>query len=425
MKKLDIHLRDSLRFDGSVVDFRIYDGSNFSKILKIVGPYHRKCYGIDTFCGLNEPSTIDRKHPNYNEIRKGQYAHSYDLTKKYLANSENRNYFILKTNHYNDLESIIPPDETFCFALVDVKQYAATKKVLEYVWNKISYGGTIYIANYNESLNYAEHEAVKEFIKDVWFEIDISRQMVIDGVKEKFLAIKCYPNKNKPKNWEEIQPKKSKVTIAMVLKTGGAVYDHQYVNALAKSIKENVSIPHELVCLTDDPKGFSQDVDKVIKLTNNYPTWWSKIELFKPNQFDTDTVFYMDLDTVVVGNIDKIVSYDGQFCGLRDFFALHSLGSGIMAWNPKYTENIYLKFTQNSTQIIRNYKEGDQRWIDENKPSIEYIQDIFPNQIVSFKKHCMKNDGKVIVPETAKIICFHGNPRPHTMKHLDFMKHWR
>lgn len=423
MRKLETHLIDSLPISGNIVDFRVFDGLYFSKLLKLSNEHNKVCYGIDTFIGLPEPDAIDLKHPNHNEIRKGQYRFEKEMTIKNIHRTGMSNYKLLKTNNYDDLETILPLDEKFCFAIIDLKQHKSTKKCLKYIWDKISYGGTLYVAVYDENLTHSSNVAITEFLKEKHLEINVSRQMIVDGAKEKFIAIKCYPSKSKPENWKDIHPKNEKVTIALVLRTGGEIYNHNYVNVLAKSIKNNVTIPHEIVCLTDDSTNFSKDIDRVIKFSHNWPTWWGKIELFKPNQFTTESVFYMDLDTIVVDNIDKIISYDGIFSGLRDFYALHSLGSGIMAFKPKHCEKIYNEFIKRSDYIIRNYKEGDQKWIDENKPSIEYIQDIYPNQIVSFKRHCL-NGNDVNIPSSAKIICFHGNPRPHTVKNEKIAKYW-
>ena len=421
MQKLNKHLHDSLRYDGSIIDFRAYDPSLVSHICKVAHDNAKRYYGINTFSGLPSPTKFDQSHPSPNAIRQGQYKTNKIVLDNAIKDIECGQ--IITTDNYNDLSDILPNDETYCFGLIDVKQYEPTKKCLEYLWDHISYGGTIFISHYNEQHRHSSNISIKQFIDAHQSEIDISRQMMVNGIRESFIAIKCYPSYKMPHNWKTIRAPQEKVTIALVLKTGGEIYDHRYVNALAKSIKANITIDHELVCLTDDATGISNNVDRIIPLTNDYPTWWSKIELFKPNQFTTKHVFYMDLDTLVVGNIDDIMSYDGDFTGLRDFYSMHSLGSGIMAWNPSLTNNIYTEFVKKSRSIIVNYREGDQRWIDEHKPSLEWIQDIYPNKIVSFKKHCMKNN-EINVPDSARIICFHGNPRPHTIKHDAITKHW-
>ena len=56
------------------------------------------------------------------------------------------------------------------------------------------------------------------------------------------------------------------LTIATVLKLGGPHYDVSYVNHIANSIKEHVTVPYEFVCLTDETAGFSTNVHKIIGL---------------------------------------------------------------------------------------------------------------------------------------------------------------
>jgi hypothetical protein len=96
-----------------------------------------------------------------------------------------------------------------------------------------------------------------------------------------------------------------------------------------------------------------------------------------------------------------------------------------MAWkiSPK-TEEIYKKFRIQSKNIMSVYQnEGDQKWIELNRPPIEYMQDAFPSKIVSFKRHCSTSQGTKI-PPNASIICFHGYPRPHSVLDPCIKLHW-
>ena len=102
------------------------------------------------------------------------------------------------------------------------------------------------------------------------------------------------------------------ITIALVLKTGG-VYDYKYVNNIVDAIKENVSVPHKIVCLCDDAEGISDKVDEIIPFKHNWPKWWGKIELFRPGLFGDEQVFYFDLDTIIVNNLHHILRYHGEF----------------------------------------------------------------------------------------------------------------
>lgn len=409
------HIRESATIDGDIVDFRIYDGVNFLETINIEALKHKHFIGHDTFTGLNVPSSHDLLSPNKSDVTQHKYASNELDTRNLVSkNSKYHNYTIHKTD-YKDLNNHL-----YSFAIIDLKQYIPTKTILNHVWDNISHGGTIWVSHYEESKHYAHHKAIKEFIEENQAYLEVSRQMLINNVREKYVAIKCYNPKFKK---EIIKKEHEKITIAMVLKTGGEVYDYKYVNALARSIKANITIDHELVCLTDNSYGFSSDVDRVIPFTHNYPKWWGKVELFDGNKFNTNKIFYFDLDTVIIDNIDHMLNYHGIFTGLRDLYNLYSFGSGVMGWDKKYTQNIYTDFLPISEKIMMNYRAGDQEWINEKKPSIDYIQDMFPKEIVSFKRHCFINN-QIIIPDKAKIICFHGNPRPHTIDHPILKQYW-
>lgn len=244
-----------------------------------------------------------------------------------------------------------------------------------------------------------------------------SKRMLIDGHKEAFTIIK--------KAKESIGATAScseKITIALVLKTGGGVYDHRYVNALAKNIKQHVTIPHEIVCLTDDSRGIDTEIVRAIPLQHGLPKWWSKIELFNSINFHTSRVFYMDLDTVVVDNIDEILIGTQQhaFVALRDFYHMFTLQTGIMAWHNGSFDHVYQKFVPRM-HYFASPEIGDHVWIGENASKTpEFFQDLYGNKVVSYKKDC--KNGRL--PSGTKIVCFHGNPRPHTVTDKFVLDNW-
>lgn len=102
--------------------------------------------------------------------------------------------------------------------------------------------------------------------------------------------------------------------IACVLKTGkhnnqGKITEYipSVVQWLKRQCDKFVTLPFRFVCLTDLD---SIEGVETIKLKHNFPNWWSKIELFRPDIFKGEKVFYMDLDTVIIDNIDHIINYD-------------------------------------------------------------------------------------------------------------------
>ncbi len=66
-------------------------------------------------------------------------------------------------------------------------------------------------------------------------------------------------------------------------------------------------LPKAMKLLPDRPEAFMYGV-KVVPLINQWQKcrgWWAKIELFRPDI--TDDLFYLDLDTVIAGDIRPIL----------------------------------------------------------------------------------------------------------------------
>lgn len=206
------------------------------------------------------------------------------------------------------------------------------------------------------------------------------------------------------------------ITVACVLKSGGD-FKPVDVERLRANVAQHILTEFKFVCLTDI--GYAEE--ETLPLLHNLPGWWSKMELFRLQ----GPVLYFDLDTVIVGNIDKLVDtvqrVGDNIITLRDF-GKDSLATGIVgfgmhdwSWLLKafLTEvslgaNFALE-TGRCRAIIagRRYK-GDQDWMAHILPagSVIYAQDIFRG-IYSWKLHCKKG-----IPNDANTVCFHGKPRP-------------
>ena len=418
------HLYDAMNVEGDLIEFGIYKGTSFSHLVSAAMNHGRMAYGIDSFKGLSEPSQYDWNDTNTLSYPKGKFAVDRNVAEASLKK------FLKEPTNYEILEGFIPsvlnnlPETNYAFAIVDLVHYYPTKQALEYIWDKMSYGGTIYLDNYFPTKNNLCSKAIKEFLEEHEDEIITSRQMMINGIREKELAIKCLREELKPKDWSKNKLLKRPLSVALVLRSGG-IYGPKHVNNISEAIKDNLTLDNKVFCLTDDRNGIGKSVDKVIQLKHNFPKWWSKVELFRPDIFERQQVLYVDLDTFIIDNIDDIALYDGEFCALRDFYHLHSMGSGLLSWHGKRANLIYDKFLEKSKNVISSYTEGDQRWIEENRPSVEYFQDVYPNQIVSFKRHCLKDGNEVNIPKKASIICFHGSPRPHEVTDPKVKRFWK
>lgn len=212
------------------------------------------------------------------------------------------------------------------------------------------------------------------------------------------------------------------INVVCVLRSGGKVgYNAEWVKKLKSAVERNLKIAHEFVCLSDC------DVPcKRIPLTDNGSGFWAKLELFRPNLFQ-GPVLYIDLDTVICGDITEIVDKikNEKFVMIEEpDNNIHS--SALMFWNGDYSYlwNLY------KSKSIDEWKElyskpplfGDQALISENTEH-KLIQNLCSNEwfhIASVK------DRKGVDFEKIKFLTFRKpSQKPSTMpEHPLVKKHW-
>lgn len=190
------------------------------------------------------------------------------------------------------------------------------------------------------------------------------------------------------------------VTVACVLRSGGD-YTPEYVERLAYGVQRHS--PWRFVALSDCSLDF-----ETIPLAHDWPGWWAKLELFRPGLFE-GPVLYLDLDTVIVGDLSPLMSVKHEFTMLADFFKPQYAASGVMAWEGDWSR-IYRAFASNpSGHIARcNTRQcfGDGGFIAKNlgrRPDIWQAR--CPNLIASRKVVATRNADE-------RIVCYHGRPRP-------------
>lgn len=206
------------------------------------------------------------------------------------------------------------------------------------------------------------------------------------------------------------------ITIATVCKSGG-IYDWNWVRKIKTSIYNNLTLPHNFVCMTD----LDMDCD-TIPLVANAPIWWSKLELFRPNLFK-GPVLYLDLDIVVCGSLDQIVK---QIINQNDFLMYFEsnkkpTNSSFMFWKGDYSniwkswnENFKCDDTKAKQWLVSEHKYhpnhvGQQEFTKHHLEHFSYIQDI-----VGFDKfkHIKKSDRKNWFKEDLSkksFLVFHGD----------------
>lgn len=155
-------------------------------------------------------------------------------------------------------------------------------------------------------------------------------------------------------------------------------------------------------------RGLQRNLDKyefMLISGSEWPGWWSKMQLFSPEI--TGDLLYFDLDTVITGPLTDILAVD-KLTVLSDFNVPNRMASGMMFIPEDERGYIWEHWIKSPDEHMAQWRgHGDGGFLSQFWEGAARWQDLLPGQIVSYKNHC-----KDMVPEDARVVCFHGRPRP-------------
>jgi hypothetical protein len=190
----------------------------------------------------------------------------------------------------------------------------------------------------------------------------------------------------------------------------GEKYTDDDVHILKDMVARNLG-DHRFRCLSDRSRS---GIDCTITGTG-WPGWWSKLELFLVAKGPT---LYLDLDTVVVDELTPLLS---RSLSMPANWAQSGHGgcqSSVMSWSGDYSAiakafNPRLLHEPESGNYGRYGDKrlwGDQEFITEQmgEPRSYAAYGVTAMRgVVSYKYHCRQG-----LPEGARVVCFHGTPKP-------------
>ncbi len=215
----------------------------------------------------------------------------------------------------------------------------------------------------------------------------------------------------------------------------GDMYGAGYVNNLHQMLRRSLAGQFRFNCFTDNIAGLDASMrwhnGRLLEiapraLPGNLIGWWNKLWLFSPGLFPAGSrVLYLDLDTVLLDDITAIAQCTSEFAILRDFYRPRGLGSGVMMWEAGRMTDIWDGFMADGYPDLPG---GDQSYIEiaahrkwgHRLPADCILQNLYPGAFVSYKVECA--DGP---PLGARVVCFHGQPKPHNCGAGWIDRHWR
>ncbi len=195
----------------------------------------------------------------------------------------------------------------------------------------------------------------------------------------------------------------------------GDKYGPEYVNTLYAMVQRNVQMTgFDFVCFTDNPAGIHPHI-RTAPLPYDAPKWWGKMGLYMPTVpgIRTKRLLFLDLDNVIAGPLDNLLSYNGDFAMARDWPvgkwpATDSRDGGgqssVVLLKVGAMARIWERYRDARCPTPDGY--GDQEWIDRE---FHGLPDLLPENFVqSYKLHKLAGPA---APD-CRVVMFHGDPKP-------------
>ena len=203
----------------------------------------------------------------------------------------------------------------------------------------------------------------------------------------------------------------------------GDKYGAEYVNRLYNMVARNTTLPFKFVCFTDNTNGLLPEIESrplpEMDLPPDKERGWRKLSLFRKDVGLEGRVLFLDLDTVIVGNIDDYFTIDGKFIFIEHWrpSPKHGIGeTGVYRFEAGELEFLYDYFMENMQEVKANYRH-EQAYVGDVL-SKKGLTSFWPRKwMPSFKYNCMRPFPlnyfcDPILPPDAKMVVFHGNPTP-------------
>jgi len=219
-----------------------------------------------------------------------------------------------------------------------------------------------------------------------------------------------------------------------------------YISQIYKHLKQHCIEGFRLTVFTDNPARMHEKTGHPIRcvklpewheISSPRQYWWYKICMFMPDvDWLDEHVLYMDLDTIILSNIEKLWDFEpDKFCILQDFnraFLRDYVvsNSSLIKFKPKDHHNIYTHFVNNITSVIRQFR-GDQDYLtwwfkgNDNKVwwpkdwAMSYKWEILHGGTthggtnVQYPKDYRYPESTWVVPDECSLVVFHGKPNPY------------
>jgi hypothetical protein len=219
-------------------------------------------------------------------------------------------------------------------------------------------------------------------------------------------------------------------------------YLPEYVNALARGYKRNLSIPHRFVCITDETSGFSSDVEVIPLPTEareaaglaspegpRFPASYRRLWTFSEQAKALgDWILMTDIDAVITGPVDPLIQYAldkrHDFVGWRPrslWGVEDRIAGGNWLLRAGTRTHVWDSFSRQSAIKARQagYRGSDQAYISY---CLAKTAAVWPQHCGIYQAQDMKKQGFKVLPKDARIVHFNGATKGWTLGHIPWIR---
>lgn len=190
-------------------------------------------------------------------------------------------------------------------------------------------------------------------------------------------------------------------------------YGPQWVDRLYRGLQRWMPEPFRMLCLVDREYEFAEDVEQV-ELIDPSEGWMAINEAFRPD-LGVESGILVGLDTVITGDLSDICALDGSdIFAPRDPYKLRMPCNALVRFNAAGADYLWSEWNRD-----RAYWRGECVYAGHPSEMVflrrlwpradwQYIDDLLPGQVVSYKVHVRSQGGG----KDARVVYFHGNPKP-------------
>lgn len=170
-------------------------------------------------------------------------------------------------------------------------------------------------------------------------------------------------------------------------------FNERDVLRLRQSVAKNIDRPFSFYCLTNNIYAHLPCTNK-IKLKHNWPGWWSKMELHRPD-LPKGRTLYLDLDSHVIRSLQPILDFEGNLVMFQTRASkmkrrisapgiVYQYQAATMLFDPGCMADLYKKFREDPEGYMQQFR-SDQDFMGKFIPN----QPVFPDRWMLKLKECL------------------------------------